>query len=342
MGAQGAMGMAGPTFGQQAPQPAQPQGNRFMQAISQNPEVLLALGSGLLGGRTGSEQWSGGLGAMSQAMGTASERRKEEKKKNETMEWLRKQAPEYAQAVEVGALSLSDAYKMKMDAQKPQKPSFINAGEGRLFNENTGEWITAPGGTNKPLSSVGKINADFNAGLIDQATRDALIQKAAQSEGMEIVSDGQGGFTLRQGLGVGGKPGKMTESQAKANIYASRGENANQVLSELEGQGTSLGQSLASGVPVAGNYALTPEYQKYDQAKRDFVNAILRQESGAVIADTEFRNAERQYFPQPGDGPEVIAQKRRNREVALKAIREASGQPAPAQDGVIPAEEYFK
>tara|TARA_R110002110_G_scaffold37601_3_gene124031 strand:- start:611 stop:1729 length:1119 start_codon:yes stop_codon:yes gene_type:complete len=131
---------------QQAPQQG---GNRFMNAISQNPEVLLALGAGLLGGRTGPEQWSGGLSGMAQTMGAAKEKKEEKAKKNATLEWLRQNAPEYADAVDQGVLTAGDAYKMKLEAQKPVKPNFINAGDGQLFNENTGEWISAPGGSSK-------------------------------------------------------------------------------------------------------------------------------------------------------------------------------------------------
>jgi hypothetical protein len=302
-----------------APQMPMQGGNRFMDFLRNNSEALGAMSAGLLSGRTGPEQFGMGMQGFSQVRGAAKEKAEEKRKKNATIEWLRQNAPEYADAVDQGVLSAGDAYKMKLQAQTPKQY--------------------------EPMSTVGKINSDFKNGIIDQATRDALITKAAQSEGMEMVSDGQGGFTFRQGAGIGQSGGKMTESQAKANIFATRGEEANRLLSGLEGQGTSLGQLLISGAPL-GNYALTPEYRQYDQAKRDFVNAILRQESGAVIADSEFANAEKQYFPQPGDDPATIEQKRRNRETAIKAIREASGRnptdPQPAQGDVIPAEDYFR
>jgi hypothetical protein len=129
---------------QQMPQPGR--GQRFMQGISQNPEILLALGAGLLGGRTGPEQWSGGLSAMAQTMGTAKEKQEEKKQKNATLEWLSKNAPEYAEAVQQGALSAGDAYKMHREAQTAKKPNFMNVGDGRIFNEDTGEFIQAPGG----------------------------------------------------------------------------------------------------------------------------------------------------------------------------------------------------
>ena len=58
-----------------------------------------------------------------------------------------------------------------------------------------------------------------------------------------------------------------------------------------------------------------------DQAERNFVNAILRRESGSAISAAEFDSANKQYFPQVGDSPDVLAQKRRNREVALAGLK---------------------
>jgi hypothetical protein len=62
-----------------------------------------------------------------------------------------------------------------------------------------------------------------------------------------------------------------------------------------------------------------------EQAQRDFVNAILRKESGAAISPTEFASASKQYFPQPGDSPAVIAQKANNRTITMKGLANASG-----------------
>ena len=60
--------------------------------------------------------------------------------------------------------------------------------------------------------------------------------------------------------------------------------------------------------------------QVFEQAQRNFINAVLRRESGAVISESEFANARRQYFPQPGDGPEVLANKARNRQVVIENL----------------------
>ena len=141
--------------------------------------------------------------------------------------------------------------------------------------------------------------------------------------GMSIEADGQGGFTLSQGPGVAPK---LTVEAGKNTGFLLRTQEANEVLNRLDEQGTSFVQQNLENVPLgAGNYFRTPEFQQYDQARRDFVNAILRRESGAVISEQEFDNANKQYFPVPGDGPEVIAQKRRNRETAIEGLRVGAG-----------------
>jgi hypothetical protein len=125
------------------------------------------------------------------------------------------------------------------------------------------------------------------------------------------------GYTPKQGAS---KP--LTDSQSKALLFGSRMQESGAILDELAAGGTT--KSIpGSRAPVVGRAvtALGGENnQKLEQAKRDFINATLRRESGAVIADSEFDNAEKQYFPQIGDSPAVIAQKKRNREVATRGI----------------------
>ncbi len=117
----------------------------------------------------------------------------------------------------------------------------------------------------------------------------------------------------------------MNNEQSKAAGFADRMMQSEQILRQTEDAGLSLADRTLSTIPGVGNYLTSDEYKSFEQAKRDFVNAVLRRESGAVISAQEFENADKQYFPQPGDTPEVIAQKRRNREVAIKGIARAAG-----------------
>lgn len=82
-----------------------------------------------------------------------------------------------------------------------------------------------------------------------------------------------------------------------------------------------IGAAKANAPLGIGNYLATPEYQKFDQATRNFVNAVLRKESGAAISESEFESARKQYFPQPGDTPGKIAQKAENRKTVINAMK---------------------
>lgn len=123
--------------------------------------------------------------------------------------------------------------------------------------------------------------------------------------------------------------GKQTEGQANASLYARRMFESERILRqpEVEASATSAIERGKAMLPGAGKFfnPNSPDFQKFDQAQRDFINATLRRESGAVISDQEFDNARKQYFPAPGDTKELLAQKRRNRMEAIKGIAGAAG-----------------
>lgn len=130
-----------------------------------------------------------------------------------------------------------------------------------------------------------------------------------------------------------GGSGGMTEQQSKDALFGSRMQESHKILTDLEGEGVS--KTWVSRLPMIGDgYSqvmpsvlggASAKQQQYTQAQRDFINAVLRKESGAVIADSEFENAQKQYFPQIGDSKDVIAQKARNRELAMNMIISGSG-----------------
>ncbi len=143
----------------------------------------------------------------------------------------------------------------------------------------------------------------------------------------------------------------FNNEQANAAGFADRMANSEQILRQHETAGLNVGDRAAAAIPGIGNYVTSEDYKLFDQAKRDFINAALRRESGAVISQEEFANAEQQYFPQPGDTPAVIAQKRKNREAVIYGTQRAAGpsyQPrqrnsqTPQSQGVVDYSEYFK
>ena len=161
---------------------------------------------------------------------------------------------------------------------------------------------------------------------------------------------GADGKPLSQG--GGGKP--LTDAQAKANLFGTRMQESHRILTDLEGKYSPMAvntRMAAADAPIIGgvagaiaNVALSKEGQMAEQAQRDFINAVLRRESGAVISKEEFANGQKQYFPQPGDSAEVLEQKRRNREMAIRGLevevpggfRTSAKPAAPAQQGGAP------
>ena len=127
----------------------------------------------------------------------------------------------------------------------------------------------------------------------------------------------------------------LTEAQGKATGFALRAEQAHKIIDVVGKDGKvqpGVLKRVGESVPLVGeglgtmlNATQTPQQQQVEQAQRAFVNAILRQESGAAINESEFNNAKKQYFPQPGDSKEVIDQKRANRETAIKSLEVAAG-----------------
>lgn len=137
----------------------------------------------------------------------------------------------------------------------------------------------------------------------------------------------------------------LTEVQAKAVTFASRMKNANDIVNELSGLGvdkSSAGKKFVEAVPFIGgglgsiyNTTLPENIQKLDQAKRDWINANLRNESGAAIGKDEFYSADQQYFPQIGDKPEVIKQKAINRKLAEDGMRSQAGRGSMKIDSIV-------
>lgn len=155
-----------------------------------------------------------------------------------------------------------------------------------------------------------------------QARADLARSKIAEHQTIAMPD----GTTVVTGPAKTGKP--PTEFQGKSSLFGARMRESADILDALDGQYSTAGALAAGGSSAAAtalNPMLSANTQKAIQAKRDFINAALRQESGAAIGASEFANADRQYFPQPGDSPEVIKQKQDNREIAIYGMNNLAG-----------------
>lgn len=122
--------------------------------------------------------------------------------------------------------------------------------------------------------------------------------------------------------------GKITADQRKAAGFATRVKQAEDIIESIGDARATLSGAAQSMLPTA---AQSDVIQRQDQAERNFINAVLRRESGAAISPSEFDSAEKQYFPRLGDSPSVIKQKMANRLAVLASLEAESGDIALSQ-----------
>ena len=136
-------------------------------------------------------------------------------------------------------------------------------------------------------------------------------------------------YGTTRGQAKGKIPQKQaTDAQSITAGFANRMEQSNAVFDVLEKYTDNLGvlaYPSQRALPDFLNLLKSNNFQSLEQAQRNFINAVLRRESGAVISPTEFADARRQYFPMPGDSKDVLEQKRMNRMQVQKNFIDTAG-----------------
>ncbi len=219
------------------------------------------------------------------------------------------------------------------------KGEFNNLGTNGVFNQFSGD---------QQLNEVGKSAAIENRAQAGNASASAALHRAQIPEVQSridlnkskiqapiILTDKDGNQSVYDPKAKGqGKP--PTEFQGKSATYGARAKEAHDIMNELESLSGNDAYNRIAVATVGGSGALntvanpylSENTQRAIQARRDFINAVLRQESGAAISPSEFDNANRQYFPMPGDSKKTIEQKARTRETAILGLNKSAG---PAQ-----------
>lgn len=127
---------------------------------------------------------------------------------------------------------------------------------------------------------------------------------------------------------------KPTEMSAKAALVYPRAAQAAAALEPFFTHG--MPARTAMGKVTGGNYFLSPEEQRANQAAETVSSAILRLESGAAISEHEVKEYAKQFLPQPGDSDEVRAAKRETLATQLERMRQAAA-PTLSHDTPAPA-----
>jgi hypothetical protein len=194
-------------------------------------------------------------------------------------------------------------------------------------NQDAWEDVRNPAG--QIVGQRNKVTNEFKPVAETGEKPPAGYRKTAEG-GLEFIPGGPADPSIAK------RSAPMNNEQARDAGFADRMANSNQIIGTLEKQGTKFFERVAEKLqgPTGTSYGMSDEYQQFKQAKADFINAQLRRESGAAISADEFKKADAQYFPQPGDSDKVIAQKALNRKLALEAMVRGAGPTYKPSDSI--------
>lgn len=141
------------------------------------------------------------------------------------------------------------------------------------------------------------------------------------ANGMIIESTPEGGLRVVQGDAVAGaKP--FTEGQSKDIVYATRAEGALSALDPIASALTSRGEVAADWLPMGlGGGLQSDDYQVAKTAGDEFLQAILRKDTGAAITAGEQSLYGETYLPRPGDSEARLKYKAEARQRAVAALK---------------------
>ncbi|WP_116830152.1 hypothetical protein [Pseudomonas syringae] len=239
----------------------------------------------------------------------------------------------FAQERGLHARSLADAVDMAQNAVDDRRDGRITDGQQRQA-ARLEDIMTAGSAPNATLQQQQALQR-----TLDPDGSKALARQQTLANIDKITAEADKARREASATGV-----KLTESQSKDLNYFGRGNAAN---AELAVQGAGLTRSAtgergaARGVadaalrslPLIGNSGVvnslvSDERQKAEQSGQEFINALLRKDSGAAITEPESAIYGRTYLPREGDGDQVLKQKWEARERAMQGIRDGLGSAA--------------
>ncbi len=116
--------------------------------------------------------------------------------------------------------------------------------------------------------------------------------------------------------------GRPNESERNSSQFLERVVPSDRTATDFESKLVGLGAQFDVQLP---NLLRSPEGQRYRQAQDEFINAGLRDESGAAIQIPEYGRYRGIYFAMPGDTAATIKQKQEARQRIIVGLRRAAG-----------------
>lgn len=189
-------------------------------------------------------------------------------------------------------------------------------GEYRMYDKNSGQMVTVGKGGLKPEATALKESEKIG----DNGEALVFNSKTGKYEAAEGAN----------GVGVLAKPKapkEPTADQYKAAGFGKRMEQAEDVFGKLSASGYNRADNAEGAkASLLPGFMQGENPRRQEQAERNFINAVLRRESGAAISPNEFESGEKQYFPRPGDTTNVLAQKKANRDQTIATMKAESAE----------------
>jgi hypothetical protein len=140
-------------------------------------------------------------------------------------------------------------------------------------------------------------------------------------KGMSLTVDKDGNISFVEGgvAGTGEKP--FTEGQSKDVVFATRARGALAEFNPVADKLISRSEALLDIVPLGlGREYQDPDYQIAQRSGTEFLQAILRKDTGAAITPAEQEEYGKVYLPQPGDSPAILKSRAEARLRAVAAL----------------------
>jgi hypothetical protein len=283
------------------------------------------------------------LGAGARAVSGEKDRRQ---RVNDTYDFLLRNgvAPEDAKAT----MASPDLLKMKLGQIFAPKTMTVNPGQkiidaqGNVIMDNSETMKPTPEQSN---FMYGQQNPEFLGFLDQQRARTAkptldqqVVEREAVADKLGLDGDIRKHFVATGTMPRTAPPQEMREYQTKDAMWADRLLRAEKRIDDVAGIDAKTGKPAQGAYNPAraanawwpdnaygANLANSKEWQQYQQAAREGIAAILRKDTGAAVTQTEWDLYFPMLYPQPGDSPEVVAQKKASREANAHALRASSG-----------------
>lgn len=241
-----------------------------------------------------------------------------------------RQIEDYRQAVPATAAALTPVMSTPAPVERPMMPEIV---------QGTREVpLTA---TERDAALVEMSNRTPGFSELPPRDQFAILQQQRKlragdgpaiynASGRQFIKQPNGSFSELSERGE--KVSRPTEAQAKALQFASELSYVNEELEKIQRNYNPEGwiASFARSLPT---FLQGDTTKAYSNMVDKWIEAALRDRSGAAIAEHEYDGARRQFFPVIGDSPENIERKRRLRDVATQAmIQRAKGIPVEQID----------